>query len=166
MLASTSGIIFRLGYPSNSLTCFELPAASRTADPSIRSGQECPSPHWRNTTHFSIWLLYTIQVERDFCFRQICGTLQQKSYSSYGTKLVRFSFINSSGRLGAIHIMHMNLLCFQRFLLWGIWPNRSDSLSNTLTSEMCNYNDVTSANSDLHLPETEIRCSTLERREI
>lgn len=93
MLASAPRIIFRLSYPLNSLKRFELPAAPRTADPSVRSGRRSVLHHAEETPHILV-LLIALQYwnKRHLCCRESCGMLHQRSYSSHGSKLVRFSF--------------------------------------------------------------------------
>lgn len=150
-LASAPWIIFRLCYPINSLKPFELPTVPRTANPFIRSGHRSVH-HTEETSHTWVFLFtlhfYIFAVERAMAL----------SWSD-------LAFIYSSSGLEIIHITRLTLLCFQRLPLWGIWPNKSDFLSDTLTSNTCN-SDVTSANCDLHSPVIKIRCSGLRRREI
>lgn len=93
MLASASRIIFRLGYPINSLKRFELSAAPGTADPSIRSGHRNVLHHTEETPHTLVFLIALHHWnKRLFCCRERCGVLHQKYYSSHGAKLVRFGF--------------------------------------------------------------------------
>lgn len=108
------------------------------------------------------WLLDTVETKDIFCCRYCCGISHKRYYSSHQAKLVRSSFHLQQRRTTPITCV--NLLCFQRSPLWGIWPNRSAFLSNTLTSDMCNYSHVSSLNCDLCLPEIKIRSSPLIRR--
>lgn len=93
ILASAPRIIFRLSYPSDSLKQFELSAAPRRADPSVRSGHRSVLYHCEEIPHILVFLFALHYLnKRHSCCRESCGMLHQKSYSSHSAKLVRFSF--------------------------------------------------------------------------